>query len=131
MNIKKIYTPKVRTDLTVKRDGTIRLSPALTRKLNASVGDAVELVCIGVEVMLTVRKEQDDAPIIGKLIRTAKVGDTLQFCSRDFADAILQDSEIIGKYRSGEPTVINDRILIPIITRRNYANQADTPNRNK
>ena len=131
MEIKKTYMPKVRTDLTVKRDGTIRISPALVKKLRAKVGDALELVHIGVEVMLTVFNKSDGAPLCGTLRRTAKTGDTLQLNSCGFADAVLEDSEIIGKYRSGEPTVINDRILVPIITRRNYANQANITNRNK
>lgn len=121
-----IYKPKIKTDLTVRRDGVVRISSNLARKLKAKAGDVLELVRDGVEVMLTVG-EHNEGVVSGKLLKASQYGETLQFNSTNFAKSIINETDTIGKYRTGDVVTINNRIYVPIITRKNYANQTDNP----
>lgn len=126
-----LYTPKVRTELFVRNSGLIRLSPSLVSRLGVKSGDAIELMQFGVELMLTGLKQGIEQPLQGTLVRVTSLGNTLQLYSRDLANLILANGDMVGKYRCGDAIKINKRIFVPIITRKNYANQTNTAIGNK
>lgn len=119
---------KVRVDITLMKDGRIRIHNRLAKRFDICEGDAIEVMQYGVETVMRVMKNPDKELYGGTLYRASKKGLVLQWRDIALTRKLMKDGERCCQFRCGDPIDYNGIQLIPIITRKNYynGNKTDT-----
>lgn len=117
----------IKVDVRIERGKPIALSAKVTGILDLKAGDSIDVVMDsrhGEYYLIVSGRNNPSLKGICRSSNTGNKGNNLRVHWKELVDAMLDNLKTEkGYYRVGEAEMINNQLHLPIITRKNYAEE--------